>query len=42
VPRAPLDETIHAQLCDRMARIQDDQQSRWQRLLAYFQPAAQD
>jgi pSer/pThr/pTyr-binding forkhead associated (FHA) protein len=30
------DENMHAQLIDRIVRIQEDHQSRWQRLLALF------
>ncbi|MFO0951475.1 MAG: FHA domain-containing protein [Isosphaeraceae bacterium] len=35
------EESIHAQLCDRIARIKNEHQSRWQKLLGLFPSAAQ-
>ena len=39
-PRRPHDEQIHAALCDRITRIKDEHQTRWQKLLGIFPSAA--
>lgn len=40
VPHRPHDEQVHAVLCDRITRLKEDHQSRWQKILGIFPSAA--